>query len=346
EHGSNIWFDWDAKDLLPEGFTSEHSPNGHFTKETDIMDVWFDSGSSHEAVLMQREDHVRPADIYLEGSDQYRGWFNSSLSTAVAITGKAPYKNVLSHGFVLDGDGRKMSKSLGNVIVPSNIQKQLGADILRLWVASVDYQSDVRISQDILKQVSENYRKIRNTIRFMLANLVDFHPSENAIATEDLEEVDRYMLYRLQHLIKKARESYDNYDFADVAQDIHNYIAIDLSAFYLDFAKDILYIEAADNKRRRSIQTVYYETVVSLVQLLSPIIPHTAEEIWEHINDVETKYVQLTDMPDAKEVPSFSKDEVEKWNHFMKVRSDVLKALEEARNNKIIGKPLEAKVSL
>src|SRR5690625_5271315 len=301
EHGSNIWFEWDAKDLLPEGFTSEHSPNGVFTKETDIMDVWFDSGSSHEAVLLHREDHVRPADIYLEGSDQYRGWFNSSLSTAVAITGKAPYKNVISHGFVLDGDGRKMSKSLGNVILPGNVQKQLGADILRLWVSSVDYQADVRISQDILKQVSENYRKIRNTFRFMLANLEDFNPNTDAIAEEKCEQLDRYMLQQLQNLIASVKESYEAYDFQEVSQKIHNYVAVDLSAFYLDFAKDILYIEAADNNRRRSIQTVYYETLVALVKLLSPIIPHTAEEVWEHIHHVDAKYVQLTDMPEVRE---------------------------------------------
>src|SRR5690625_2489984 len=255
EHGSNVWFEWEAEDLLPEGFTSEHSPNGKFTKELDIMDVWFDSGSSHEAVLMHRKDHHRPADIYLEGSDQYRGWFNSSLSTAVAITGKSPYKILLSHGFVLDGDGRKMSKSLGNVILPGNVQKQLGADILRLWVSSVDYQADVRISQDILKQVSENYRKIRNTFRFMLANLADFDPQQHTVAEKDLEEVDRYMLYRLQQLVRNVKESYDKYDFQNVSQAIHNYITIDLSAFYLDFAKDILYIEASDDRRRRSIKT-------------------------------------------------------------------------------------------
>src|SRR5690625_122424 len=344
EHGSNIWFEKDAMDLLPEGFTSEHSPNGTFTKETDIMDVWFDSGSSHEAVLLHREDHQRPADVYLEGSDQYRGWFNSSLSTSVAITGKAPYKNVVSHGFVLDGEGRKMSKSLGNIIAPANILKQLGADILRLWVASVDYQADVRISQDILKQVSENYRKIRNTIRFMLGNLADFNPSTDAVKESDLEEVDRFMLYRLQTLIKKVRESYEKYDFASLSHEIHNYFTVDLSAFYLDFAKDILYIEAKDNVRRHSIQTVYYETLVSIVKLLAPIIPHTTDEIWEHINEAEAENVQLTDMPEAREVQNFSEALQEKWNHFMKVRSDVLKGLEDARNDKTIGNSLEAKV--
>ena len=346
KHGSNIWFEWDAKDLLPEGFTSEHSPNGKFTKETDIMDVWFDSGSSHEAVLMEREELRRPADIYLEGSDQYRGWFNSSLSTAVAVTGKAPYKGILSHGFVLDGEGRKMSKSLGNIIPPAKILKQLGADILRLWVASVDYQADVRISQDILKQVAENYRKIRNTFRFMLANLADFDPSKDAVAEKDLEEVDRYMLHRLQALVSNAKNNYDNYDFADVFHDIHNYLSIDLSAFYLDFAKDILYIEAENNHKRRSIQTVYYETLVSIVKLLTPIIPHTTEEVWEYISGVDAEYVQLTDIPKAREVENFDKKAQEKWDHFMKVRSDVLKSLEEARNEKIIGKPLEAKITI
>src|SRR5699024_6552592 len=212
KHGSNIWFDWAAKDLLPEGYVSEHSPNGVFTKETDIMDVWFDSGSSHEAVLLHREDHSRPADLYIEGSDQYRGWFNSSLSTSVAITGKAPYKTLLSHGFALDGDGRKMSKSLGNIIAPKDVSKQLGTDILRVWVASVDYQGDVRISQDILKQTSESYRKIRNTIRFMLGSLNDFEPSVNRVAEENLEEADKYMYYRLQQLIKEVRHSYDMFD--------------------------------------------------------------------------------------------------------------------------------------
>src|SRR5699024_1492265 len=190
KHGSNIWFESEAKDLLPEGFVSDHSPNGTFTKETDIMDVWFDSGSSHEGVLEVRNELKRPADVYLEGSDQYRGWFNSSLTTSVAVTGKSPYDTVISHGFVLDGKGRKMSKSLGNVIVPSKLLKQLGADILRLWVASVDYQADVRISDEILRQVSESYRKIRNTFRFMLGNIADFDPKVDRIAKENLEEVD------------------------------------------------------------------------------------------------------------------------------------------------------------
>lgn len=345
EHGSNVWFEREAKDLLPKGFTSEHSPNGKFTKEMDIMDVWFDSGSSHEAVLVGRPDHRRPADIYLEGSDQYRGWFNSSLSTAVAVTGKAPYNTIISHGFVLDGNGRKMSKSLGNVTVPSKVLKQLGADILRLWVASVDYQADVRISNDILKQVSEAYRKIRNTFRFILANITDFDPEKDRVAEKDLEEVDRYMLHRLQGLIADVRENYENYEYSPIFHRIHNFCAVDLSSFYLDFAKDILYIEAADNHRRRSIQTVYYDTLVSLVKLLAPIIPHTAEEVWEYIPGTEAEYVQLTDIPEGK-VISGEDTLQEKWDHFMHVRYDVLKALEEARNDKVIGKSLEAKLTI
>ncbi|GAB3793630.1 isoleucine--tRNA ligase [Virgibacillus kimchii] len=345
EHGSNVWFEREAKDLLPEGFTSEHSPNGKFTKETDIMDVWFDSGSSHEAVLMEREDHRRPADIYLEGSDQYRGWFNSSLSTAVAVTGKAPYKTIISHGFVLDGEGRKMSKSLGNVMVPAKVQKQLGADILRLWVSSVDYQADVRISPDILKQISEAYRKIRNTFRFMLANLADFDPKRDSVPEAEMEEVDKYMLHRLQKLLKDVRENYEEYEYSPIYHQIHNFCAVDLSSFYLDFAKDVLYIEAADDKRRRSIQTGYYEILTTLVKLLTPIIPHTMDEVWEYIPGVGEESVQLTDIPEPREIAGL--DHIaEKWNHFMNIRDDVLKALEEARNEKVIGKSLEASVTI
>lgn len=344
KHGSNVWFEREANDLLPEGFTSEHSPNGHFTKETDIMDVWFDSGSSHEGVLVNRGLN-RPADIYLEGSDQYRGWFNSSLTTSVAVSGKAPYKNIISHGMVLDGNGRKMSKSLGNVIDPSKILKQLGADILRFWVSSVDYQADVRISDDILKQVSESYRKIRNTFRFILGNLADFDPKEHRVPKEELQEVDLYMLHRLNQLIKTVRNAYEEYEFSTVYHAIHDFCTTDLSSFYLDFAKDILYIEAENNDRRRSIQTVYYDTLVALVKLLTPIIPHTAEEVWEYIPLVEAKTVQLTDIPDPDTVIE-SEETIQKWDQFMKIRNDVLKALEEARDEKIIGKSLEAKVTI
>ncbi|MGW5951184.1 isoleucine--tRNA ligase [Bacillus mycoides] len=345
EHGSNVWFEREAKDLLPEGFTHTGSPNGEFRKETDIMDVWFDSGSSHQAVLEEREDLQRPADLYLEGSDQYRGWFNSSLSTAVAVTGKAPYKGVLSHGFVLDGDGRKMSKSIGNIVVPKKIMDQLGGDILRLWVSSVDYQSDVRISDDILKQVAEVYRKIRNTFRFLLGNLDDFNPSENTVAVAELREVDRYMLVKLNDLITKVKDAYETYDFAAVYHAIHNFCTIDLSSFYLDFAKDILYIEGADHADRRAIQTVLYDVLVALTKLVTPILPHTADEVWPYVPGAEEESVQLTNMPEATEVEG-SEALRAKWDAFMTLRDDVLKALEVARNEKVIGKSLNASITL
>lgn len=345
EHGSNIWFEREANDLLPEGFTHESSPNGTFTKETDIMDVWFDSGSSHQAVLEEREDLQRPADLYLEGSDQYRGWFNSSLSTGVAVTGKAPYKGVLSHGFALDGEGRKMSKSIGNVVVPSKVMNQLGADILRLWVASVDYQSDVRVSDAILKQVAEVYRKIRNTFRFLLGNLADFNPSVDKVAYEDLREVDQFIVVKLNNLIKNVRNAYENYEYAAIYHAINNFCTLDLSAFYLDFAKDVLYIEAVNHNERRAIQTVLYECLIALTKLVTPILPHTADEVWGYIPNVEESSVQLTDMPEHVDYAN-GDQLVEKWTKFMDLRDDILKALEEARNAKVIGKSLQAKVSL
>ncbi|MFD0825262.1 isoleucine--tRNA ligase [Neobacillus sp. M.A.Huq-85] len=345
QFGSNVWFEREAKELLPEGFTHPGSPNGTFTKETDIMDVWFDSGSSHQAVLLEREDLVRPADLYLEGSDQYRGWFNSSLSTAVAVTGKAPYKGVLSHGFALDGEGRKMSKSLGNTVLPSKVMNQLGADILRLWVASVDYQADVRVSDAILKQVAEVYRKIRNTFRFLLGNLADFNPASDKVAFENLREVDQFMLVKLNKLIKNVRNAYENYEFSGIYHAVNNFCTLDLSAFYLDFAKDVLYIEAKDNHERRAIQTVLYESLVALTKLVSPILSHTADEVWKFIPDVKEESVQLTDLPEYVDYAN-AKDLEEKWSAFMNLRDDVLKALEEARNEKVIGKSLTAKVTL
>ncbi|GAE33875.1 isoleucine--tRNA ligase [Halalkalibacter akibai] len=343
QHGSNIWFEWETAQLLPEGFKSEHSPNGTFTREMDIMDVWFDSGSSHQAVLEEREDLVRPADLYLEGSDQYRGWFNSSLSTGVAVTGKSPYKGVLSHGFALDGEGRKMSKSIGNVVIPNDVMKQLGADILRLWVASVDYQADVRVSDKILKQVSESYRKIRNTFRFLLGNLHDFDPKTNYI--KDLDGVDLFMVVKLNEVVEKAKQGYEQYQFSNVYHTIHNFCTIDLSSFYMDLAKDTLYIEHADHPARRAIQTVMYEVLVALTKLVSPILTHTADEVWEHIPGVSEESVQLTDMPEVKTFGEVEELKA-KWSHFMNVRDDVLKALEQARNDKKIGKSLTAAITL
>ncbi|WP_163654341.1 isoleucine--tRNA ligase [Listeria sp. PSOL-1] len=345
ENGSNIWFEREAKDLLPEGFTHPSSPNGEFTKENDIMDVWFDSGSSHQAVLASRPELNRPADLYMEGSDQYRGWFNSSLTTSVAITGEAPYRNLLSHGFALDGEGRKMSKSLGNTILPGKVINQLGADIVRLWVASVDYQADVRISDDILKQVSEVYRKIRNTMRFLLGNISDFDPAKDRVAFQNLREVDQYLEIKLNHLVDQVRTSYEKFEFAAIYHQINNFCTQLLSQFYMDFAKDVVYIEAANSKDRRAMQTVFYDATTVLARLLAPILPHTADEIWLHLNGEETTSIHLEDLPEVLDYSSALPLE-EKWDQFMDVRSIVQKALEEARNEKLIGKSMLAKVTL
>lgn len=341
EHGSNIWFQREAKDLLPEGFTHPGSPNGKFTKENDIMDVWFDSGSTHQGVLIERGMKY-PADLYLEGSDQYRGWFNSSLITSVAINGYAPYKGLLSHGFVLDGEGRKMSKSLGNVIVPEKVIQQYGADILRLWVASVDYTGDVRISIDMLKQISEVYRKIRNTMRFLHGNLSDFNPKTDRVAYENLREVDQYVYMRLQEVLKQVREAYDRYEFSSVYHTVNNFVSTELSSFYLEIAKDVVYIEAPNEPSRRAMQTVIYDCLMTLLKVLTPILPHTTEELWSYLNEEEAS-VQLTDFPEVDEKSNFEELRT-KWNKIMDIRDEVLKALEEARNAKRIGKPLDAKV--
>lgn len=345
EHGSTIWFEKEAEELLPAGFTHPGSPNGKFSKETDIMDVWFDSGSSHEAVLRQRPELTFPADMYLEGSDQYRGWFNSSITTSVAINEVAPYKAVLSQGFTLDGEGRKMSKSLGNTIAPEKVINQMGADILRLWVSSVDYEADVRVSMDILNQVSEVYRKIRNTMRFLLANTNDFDPEKDSVPFENLRSVDKYMMIRLNQTIKTIREDgYEKYNFLHIYRTVINFLTVDMSSFYLDFAKDVVYIEAENDFQRRAMQTVFYQTAVALTKLLTPIIPHTAEEIWSHLKE-EEEYVQLAEFPGYD---TFANQEelLDLWRAFLDFRDNVLKALEEARNAKLIGKSFEAKVTV
>ncbi|MBM0319693.1 isoleucine--tRNA ligase [Staphylococcus pseudintermedius] len=343
QHGSNIWFERDAKDLLPEGFTHPGSPNGEFTKEQDIMDVWFDSGSSHRGVLETRPELSFPADMYLEGSDQYRGWFNSSITTSVATRGRSPYKMLLSHGFVMDGEGKKMSKSLGNVIVSDTIVKQKGADIARLWVSSVDYLADVRISDEILNQVADVYRKIRNTLRFLLGNINDYNPATDRIAEADLLEVDRYILNRLREFTSGTLDHYESFDYLNIYQEVQNFINVELSNFYLDYGKDILYIEEKNAHKRRSMQTVLFEILVNMTKLLAPIIPHTAEEVWSHIEQVDEESVHLTNMPAKEEVDQALLD---KWNTFMALRDDVNRALEAARNEKVIGKSLEAKVKI
>ena len=344
KEGSNAWYTHTAKELLPEGFTSEHSPHGEFRKETDILDVWFDSGTSWSGVMSKREGLHFPADLYLEGSDQYRGWFNSSLITSVAVTDQAPYKQVLSQGFVLDDKGHKMSKSLGNVISPNDVIKKMGAEIIRLWVAQADTTSDVAVSMGILQQSAESYRKIRNTFRYMLANTSDFDPKESRVAYDDLRSVDQYMEVKLNDLIKDCIAAYDKFDFTDVFKKVFKFISNDLSAFYLDFAKDVLYIDGQDSHARRSMQTVIYDAAVKLAKILTPILPHTMEEIWGFLKEPED-YVQLANMPKVEEFANHD-ELLENWGKFMKLRNDVLKALEDARNKKLIGKSFEAAVTI
>ena len=308
------------------------------------MDVWFDSGSSHEAVLRHYDGLEFPADLYLEGSDQYRGWFNSSLTTSVAVNGVAPYKAVLSQGFVLDGEGRKMSKSLGNTIDPNKVMDQLGADIVRLWVLSADSQSDVRVSMEIIQQVSEVYRKIRNTLRFMVQNTGDFNKEKNGIAYDDLRSIDQYLMNRLDETIENILKAYDHYKFNEIFKEINHFCTVDLSNFYMNVAKDILYIDAPDAYDRRAIQTVFYETLVKLTKVLTPIIPHTAEELWAFLNE-EEEYAQLSEMPVVEKYEN-RQEVLERWTQFMDLRDNILKANEVARENKVIGKDFEAKLTL
>lgn len=343
KYGSNVWFEKEAKDLLPEGYTNPASPNGNFTKEEDIMDVWFDSGSTWNGVLIE-QGLPYPSDMYLEGSDQYRGWFNSSLICGVAVTGKAPYKELVSHGFTLDGNGNKMSKSLGNVIVPADMVRLHGSDILRLWVASTDYTEDVRISDDLIKQVKESYRKIRNTYKFMLGNLKDFDYTKDSVKYEDMPYYDKYMMNELNKFTKNVLEEYNNYNFQNVYKLVNNFVSFTLSNFYLDFTKDILYIEKADSLVRRSVQTVLYNILNNEVKLLAPILPYTSEEVYSLLPHTEES-VHLTDMP---EVVTYSDSaEVEElFNLFFELKDKVNKKLEEARNEKLIGSALEALVKI
>ncbi len=343
KYGSNIWFSKEAKDLLPEGYTNEASPNGKFTKEEDIMDVWFDSGSTHTGVLIER-GLPYPADVYLEGSDQYRGWFNSSLITGVAVYGASPYKQLVSHGFTLDGKGNKMSKSLGNTILPSDIIRLHGSDILRLWVASVDYTEDVKISDELIKQVKESYRKIRNTYKFMLGNLKDFDPSKDSIKYQDMPLQDKYLMIKLNEFTSKVLNNYDNYDFQEVYKLVNNFISFTLSNFYLDFTKDILYIEKANSLERRSVQTVIYNVLSNLVKLLAPILPYTSEEVYKLLPNSKES-VHLTDMP---EVIKYNDEQeiIELFDLFFELKEAINRELESARDNKLIGSSLEAELDL
>ncbi|WP_272999511.1 isoleucine--tRNA ligase [Hydrogenibacillus schlegelii] len=343
--GSNAWYARPAAELLPPGFRCPHCGGTHFRKETDTMDVWFDSGSSHAAVLRTHPELKWPADVYLEGSDQYRGWFNSSLSTSVAVYGRAPYETVIGCGFVLDGEGRKMSKSLGNVVDPNDIMARYGADILRLWVASVDYTADVRISESILQQIAEVYRKIRNTFRFLLGNLYDFDPARDRVPPERWPELDRYIYARLKAVIARVRQAYEAYDFHAVYTEIHQFCVQDLSAFYLDVTKDRMYTRLPDDPARRSGQSLMHEALRSLVVLLSPILPHTTEEVWSYLPGEKAESVQLVDFPEA--APSEADEALLRaFQPLLRVREAVQKALEEARQAKALGNSLEAHVEL
>jgi len=333
-------FERNAKDLLPAGYTHPGSPNGEFKKETDIMDVWFDSGTSHQGGMLPF-GHSGQADLYMEGSDQYRGWFNSSLSTSVAMTGKAPYKAVITHGFINDKNGKKMSKSKGNGVDPLKIMKQMGADILRMWVSSVDYQQDVRISQEMMKQVSEGYRKIRNTYKFLLGNVFDFE-IENSVPFDELSEVDQYVMIKINDLVKDVVDAYDRFAFDEVYRKVTNFVTF-FSGFYMDFTKDILYIEKADSKERRSVQTVFYTGLNVLITLMTPILPHTANEAYSFLPGKVEVNSQLLEMP---VVMDYNTDVVPKFDKFMKIRTNILKALEEARNAKVIGKSFQAHLTI
>ncbi len=350
EHGSDVWFAREAADLLPPGYRCPHCGHGEFTKETDIMDVWFDSGCSHWGVLTQPEiwPELRwPADLYLEGSDQHRGWFNSSLTTSVAVTGEPPYRAVLTHGFVVDEQGRKMSKSLGNVVDPGSVIKQLGADILRLWVCSADYKGDLAVSDGILKQASEAYRKIRNTFRFLLGNLYDFDPAQHRVGYDQLLEIDRFAMLKLHKLIDRVITAYRDYEYHTVYHAVYNYCVTDLSAFYINVLKDRLYCEAADSVERRAAQTVLQANLEALVKLLVPVLAFTTEEIWRYVRVAGEKpvSVQLCDMPQSD--PEYMDVELEKrWERLLDVRNEVLRVLEGARKNKVIRDSLQAEVVL
>lgn len=349
QEGSDAWYAHDAEYFLPDGYKCPHCGAAEgFEKETDIMDVWFDSGSTHAAVLKNRDYLRRPADVYLEGADQYRGWFQSSLLTSVAGGNGAPFKQIVTHGWTVDGEGKKMSKSLGNGIAPQDIIKQYGADILRLWVASSDYHADIRISKDILKQLSDNYRKIRNTARFCLGNLYDFDPDKDMLPNEELEELDKYALMKLDEVINTARNGYEIYEYHTAAHAIHNFCVVDMSNFYFDVLKDRLYTSVSTSKTRRAAQTVLYKILDSLTLLLTPILAFTADEIWRFMPHDKSRNPEsplFNEIPTADFINADSSF-MEKWDKIHKVRVDVQKALELARNEKKIGKSLEAHVVL
>ena len=350
EHGSNIWFEKEADDLIPEGLTCPLCGKAEgFEKETDTLDGWFDSGSTHYASLKHRTPELWPADVYLEGADQYRGWFQSSLLTSVgALDAGAPFKQVLTHGWTVDGQGRAMHKSLGNGMDPNELIKEYGADIVRLWSGSADYHVDMRCSKEIFKQLSQNYLKFRNTARYCLGNLNGFDP-DHLVAPEDMEELDRWVLTRLNDLIAQCRKAYENYEFHVVSHAINDFCVVELSSFYLDIIKDRLYCEEQNGLRRRSAQTALYRIVDALAKLFAPILAFTCDEIWQampHAAGDDTRNILLNQMPTDCAEYALDADAMAKWATVMKLRADVNGVLELARNEKRIGKALEAHVSL
>ncbi len=347
QHGSDVWFSREAAELLPRGVTCGQCGKGEFRKETDILDVWFDSGVSHAAVLEKRPQLGSPADLYLEGSDQHRGWFHSSLLVSVGTRGRAPYRAVLTHGFVVDGKGEKMAKSKGNVVYPEEVIKQYGAEILRLWVASENYREDMRISPDILKRLSEAYRKIRNTCRFLLGNLSDFDPAVHSVPYENLAELDRWALHQLQALSSRVLKAYRAYEFHTVYHSISNFCINDMSAVYLDILKDRLYCSAAADPSRRAAQTVLNIVLDSLLRLCAPILTFTADEAWKYLPQKAgmEESVHLSSFPVLPQ--EYTNPMIaERWGILLQVRDRVLKSLEEARAAKQIGNALEACVAL
>ena len=345
QYGSTVWYEKDVKELLPDGYKNPASPNGKFKKETDIMDVWFDSGSSHTTVMDQR-GYGYPCDLYLEGSDQYRGWFNSSLIIGTVYHGQAPFKTCVTHGFVLDGNGNKMSKSLGNTIDPNKLIAVYGADVVRLWAASIDYQQDVRISEPIIKQISEQYRKIRNTLRFLHGNLSDGefgHFDYAKDKTTSFELVDRFILEKLHSVVNQCLDNYEHFNFLAITTTLENFMANDLSAFYLDIGKDVLYCDEFDSVRRRQYQTVLYEVLDALLRLLAPILPHTMEELYQLMPDRKLASVHLLEMVKPQKVDEAV---LADYQILLNLRTEVLKALEEARASGNIGSAQEATVVL
>jgi len=349
EHGSNIWFEKEAMELVPEGFTCPHCQGKTFTKETDTLDCWFDSGSTHFASLMKDTPELWPADVYLEGADQYRGWFQSSLLTSVgALDQGAPFKQVLTHGWVVDGQGRAMHKSLGNGVDPADLIKDFGADIVRLWAASSDYHADVRCSKEIFKQIAQNYLKFRNTARYCLGNLSDFDPN-NLVPADQLEELDRWALTKLDKLTKAVQKAYHNYEFHVITHAINDFCVVELSSFYLDILKDRLYCEEATGLRRRSAQTALYLILDAMTTLFAPILAFTCDEIWQsmpHKDSDDVRNVLLNRMPEGFDAYCLDESAMAKWETVMKLRQDVNGVLELARADKRIGKALEARVSL